>query len=489
MNNSWFRDPKKQMTLVSVIFVIWYGILVYKIQWPKFDEIVPAILGLVIAFFRFFGFMDGEVFGAIPATFRGIYLDIVIGVIVFLAGLAFYAQFVLPLHNTKERWHAFTRLITYVIGRHGPAIAIVDGVPRISKKEEARKGSGVILLDTASAAVLRTPTKFTRAVGPGTVFTNRGETIANAFSLHLQSKALGPRLNENPFLEQQELETDQEFKMRTDRKIETRGTTRDGFEVVPTIITYFKLDNKPNEGQTEFGFNANTIWKANGREGIDPKKGEDMQQRRVRWDWLPAFVAVEIWREYLGKFTIGELFAPPNRLVDETGLQRILKFVNARLTEARVEHLNEFGKPSGKGKVISPEYMRLRERGLRVEKVIIANINFPEEVERRILGQWRDRWQDQARTTETQAMNLRSKKRIEGEQTALKDFADKATQLLGDHLINSAPQSSLFPDVSQSLELLVRGTHDQIVMDDMLRSRVTNEKQDLVELIEWIRRH
>jgi hypothetical protein len=170
-------------------------------------------------------------------------------------------------------------------------------------------------------------------------------------------------------------------------------------------------------------------------------------------------------------------------------LQIIQRFVSDRLTEARVEHLNEFGKPSGRGKVISPEYMRLRERGLKVEKVVIANLNFPTEVENRILGGWRDKWQDQARSTEAESLKVRSKKRIEGEQSALKEFADSSTRLLGDYLIHKARTPSLAPDLSASLELLVRGTRDQLVMDDFLRPRVTNEKQDLIELIEWIRRH
>ncbi len=490
-NEPWYRDPKKQMYVVTVIFFIWYIILVVKTGGISLEDITLTILGFMIAVWRIFGFMSGDPIAGdvIPENVRHVLRDGWVFLFVFLGGLAFFAQFVLPLHNTKERWYAFTRLILYVLKRHGPAIAIVDGAPRYSKTDVDKRGQGVILLDTASAAVLRTPTQFTRAVGPGTVFTKKGETIANPFSLHLQSKSLGPRLNENPFLEEQELETEQEYKMRRDRGIETRGTTRDGFEVVPTIITIFKLDNEPNEGDTRFGFNANTLWKANGREGIDPKKGIDTQQRHVRWDWLPAYMAVELWREYLSKFTINELFAPPNRVVEETGMQKIQRFVNARLIEARVEHLNEFGKSSGQGKAISPEYMRLRERGLKVEKVIITNLNFPAEVEGRILGQWRDRWQDQARTTEAQALRLRSKKRVEGEQTALKDFADNATRLLGDYLIHKAPDPSLAPDLSQSLELLVRGTHDQLVMDDYLRPKVTNEKQDLIELIEWIRRH
>jgi hypothetical protein len=87
------------------------------------------------------------------------------------------------------------------------------------------------------------------------------------------------------------------------------------------------------------------------------------------------------------------------------------------------------------------------------------------------------------------AQQLRSKKRIEGEETALKEFADYASRLLADHLDQADQDASIAPDTSQTLELLVRGTHDQTVMDDYLRPWVTNEKQDLADLIEWIRRN
>ncbi|HUF37061.1 MAG TPA: hypothetical protein VMN57_00950 [Anaerolineales bacterium] len=490
-DDSIFRNPKKQIYLVTFVFIVWYGILVFKTGGLSLDDIFITILAIMFGLYRRLGLLQGDI-GArdlIPENMQAILRDGWVFFFVLLGGLIFYAQFVLPLHNTRERWEAFTRLVLYVLRRHGPAISIVDGAPKHSTAELERRGRGVIMLDTASAAVLRTPTRFTRAVGPGTVFTGKNETIANAFSLHLQSKSLGPRGGEDPFAEQDEDETDQEYKMRGERRWETRGTTRDGVEVVPRIVTIFKLDNEPNEGQTQFGYNGATIWKANGREGIDPQKATDTHQRRVRWDWLPAFMAAELWREYLSKFMLNDLFMRPNQVVEETGLQKIERFVQTRLTEPRVEHLNEFGKPSGRGKMTSPEYMRMRERGLRVKQVVITNLQFPPEFEARLLGQWRDRWQDQARTTEMTTQQLRSRKRMEGEETALKEFADYASRLLGDHLIHNAPDPSLAPDLSQSLELLVRGTHDQTVMDDYLRPLITSEKQDLVDLIEWIRRY
>jgi hypothetical protein len=491
--NSFLRDPRKQILIVAFVFLVWYAIQVVKTGGLSYEDLLRTGFAFLGMFYGLLGISflaeDVRPWDLMPDNVKAIMLDSAIFVFIFLLALGFFAQFVLPLHDVPERWNAFLRLINYVFRRHGPAISINNGVPKFHSSEFERRGPGVILLDTSSAAVLRTPTKFTRAVGPGTVFTGRDESIANAFSLHRQSKLLGPLPGENPFTEQQEEETDQEYKQRIERRWETRGTTRDDIEIVPTIVTVFQLNNEPNEGRTRFGYNAKTIWKANGREGIDPSKGDDTRQRKVRWDWLPAYMAAELWREYLGKYTFSELFAKPNELVDETAYQRILKYINLRLTNSRVEHLNDFGKRSGFGKITSPEYMRLQERGLKVIATVVIHLNFPDEVENRFLDQWRDKWVDKAGQERMHAVQLRSEKRMEGEAVALKEFGEYASKLLGDYLIQNTTGPHDAPDLSASLELMVRGTLDKTVDDPFLRSSITNEKQDLVDLIEWIRRN
>ena len=53
----------------------------------------------------------------------------------------------------------------------------------------------MIVLDTASGAVLRNDVAFTRVIGPGLTFTQRSEYLAGAMDLHRQTQpnpALGP---------------------------------------------------------------------------------------------------------------------------------------------------------------------------------------------------------------------------------------------------------------------------------------------------------
>ena len=63
--------------------------------------------------------------------------------------------------------------------------------------------------------------------------------------------------------------------------------------------------SKRGEGGTQYGYKPESIRLAATKEGIVP-----MHLRDVRWFELPAYIAVDVWREYLGKFTLDELFAP-----------------------------------------------------------------------------------------------------------------------------------------------------------------------------------
>ncbi len=227
--------------------------------------------------------------------------------------LAFFAQFILPVRKVGDRQKIFDRLLTYLTGGHGPAIFIENGWPRMSHEEADRKGPGVIWLDTASGAVLRTATKFTRAVGPGVVFTAKGERLARSeklpgsVDLHTQTHKIGPNENDDPFaVKRPENVSEEEFASWRKRREETVALTRDGIEVVPNIIVIFKIEAEPAKGEetgSRFGYNKDSVFKAIAGQGINPD-----ETKRVAWNELPARLAADLWREYLSKFTLDELF-------------------------------------------------------------------------------------------------------------------------------------------------------------------------------------
>jgi hypothetical protein len=231
-----------------------------------------------------------------------------IGLIVWMA---FFAQFVLPVRTFRERKNIFDRLIAYLSGRHGPAIFIENGRVRESHGERKKKGTGVIWLDSASAAVTRNATSFKQTLGPGVHFTEDGEYIAGAVDLHLQNLSIGPREGENPFEAQKDDQSDNNYNMIQNRRLQVSAWTRDGIEVVPNISVTFKIDASPAKDEEEgsrFGFDPEAVRKAITGEGINPNAQDDAHRRHVAWNQLPGLIAADLWREYLSKFTWAELF-------------------------------------------------------------------------------------------------------------------------------------------------------------------------------------
>ena len=112
---------------------------------------------------------------------------------------AFFAQFVLPVRMVSQRLRIFGRLIIFLLGKHGPAIFVENGLKVQRKGESEKKGPGVIWMDTASAGVIRTATKFKEAIGPGVHFTKKGESLAGTLDLHIQVDSLGPSEEDKSF--------------------------------------------------------------------------------------------------------------------------------------------------------------------------------------------------------------------------------------------------------------------------------------------------
>ena len=425
-------------------------------------------------------------------------IPIIVDLGLFIAGglfwMAFFSQFVLPVRSLRERWRAFDRLRNYLLGSHGPAIFIENGEIQQRTHEMRRRGAGVILQDTASASVLRNATAFTRAVGPGIVFTSQSEYIAGTVDLHQQTKQVGPIEGEDPFSERAKDESLEAFQRRQERRWESSAMTRDGVEMIPTISATFKLDSQPGQGGTMFGFNSHSVWRTIANEGIDPNAPVDARSRHVPWNWLPVYLAADLWREYLRKFTLNELFSQPStQLGMEPGDPRRTVFewiellVIKRLTQPKVDNLNEIGRPTGQ-QIGSREYEILRDRGIRVQDVSIGNLHFPAEVEKEFIKQWKATWLDRAQLEADLVDRQISFEKLAGEEEALLDFAEAASQFLGPIVLENSNMPELLPDINDSLELLVRGNLNQSIRDPEVTPALTTERTHLVELIEWIRR-
>ena len=271
--------------------LFWGGIYFWQIQ--RMGGLISNIIFIVI---------DAIIFG--------------VGVFVWLG---FFSQFVLPVNTLNQRLKILDRVFNSVFGGNGPAIFIRDGKMVARKGEEKKEGPGVLWLDSASAAVTRTAISFKQTIGPGVHFTERNETIANKpVDLHKQVQRVGPREAEDPFASKKEDQSDDEYNSIQNRREQVRAWTRDGIEVVPNISVTFKIDADPVTDEhlpgSRFGYKDtgkhenNPVFKAIAGEGINPDVQVDKAKHRVAWNQLPALIAVDLWREYLGKFTLKELF-------------------------------------------------------------------------------------------------------------------------------------------------------------------------------------
>lgn len=283
--------------------------------------IVTWLLILLVAY----GFQIWRM-GGVQASLPAILFDLIcVFPILLILWMAFFAQFVLPVQTFGDRQKVFSRLLIDLFGMHGPALFIENGEIKEHSGERMKKGPGVVWLDSASAAVTRTPVAIKQILGPGVHFIEKGESIAGTIDLHIQTQSLGLKDNEDPFAEKTDDQSDEEYKQIQDLRKMIRAWTRDGIEVIPTISISFRVDTgfpKAGEPGSRFGYRTGTTRKAKENEekdkdairrailgeGVNPHMAFERIRRRVAWNELPASLAVDVWREYASKFTLDDLF-------------------------------------------------------------------------------------------------------------------------------------------------------------------------------------
>jgi hypothetical protein len=264
--------------------------------------------------------------------------------ILLLLWIAFISQYVQPELTTQKRQKNYSRLRTDLLGGQGPALYIENGVIKEHSGERLKKGPGVVWLDSASAAVTRTPVKIKQTLGPGVHFIDNGEYIAGTLDLHIQTQTLGPKEDDDPFGEEIDDDIIEGQEHAQERRRMVSALTRDGIVIIPTMSISLRVDTgfpKENEPGSRFGYRTGISRKARENEekdkdairrailgeGVNPNVLSEMTRRRVAWNELPSSLAVDIWREYASKFTLDDLFkleqffpppvSPPPQPTDE----------------------------------------------------------------------------------------------------------------------------------------------------------------------------
>ena len=392
----------------------------------------------------------------------------------------FFSQFVLPIQNPKDRSEIHARVKVFESGDRGPTLFVKNGRVIEHEGEAGKRGAGVIVLDTASALVLRTDTEIRSTVGPGIKFTKPNEYIAGSVDLRAQWQFIGPLASDQPFLNQAPVSAQKNYNELQSRRQQTGGLTRDGFEVAPTISIKFSIKRpkelKPNESgvTSQYGFDPDSVRNAITREVVRLNTA-DNSKSRMEWNKLPAHLVVNLWREYVRKFKLEDLFTHG----EISGLQTIEDMINNRLRQSHVVALDDTGVPTGEW-LDSLEYKQLQSRGLEIMEVRIHNVLFEPAIEMQMIQQWSAEWMNIAKKEESLLNEKEALIETASRDEASKKFARIASEKFSGKV--TMPQQNPF----KTLQLLIQPIRDFILTESNINSDMEGELRKLDDIWKWL---
>ena len=296
-------------------------------------------------------------------------IDAVLFVAALLTSAALASQFVLPVRSLNERRQALARLLAYLLGQHGPVTFVDNG--RLARQQgEDRNGPGVAFVDPASAAVLRTATRFTRAIGPGTTFTAPGERLAEAIDVRRQMRTLPgqrPRAGDPP------------------EATSSLALTADGVVLSADLGVTFMLDPghnlAPREGRSPQLPPYEVNLQAAERAAYGHAYG-DGDREDLPWTELPLRLVVDVWREEVKRHRLDDLINAHSD--DPAPVEKLQAAIEARLCAAPG--------PGAATSAQSKELQVLAARGIRVLSVSVGNLFLPDRLQEQRMDRWRQEW-------------------------------------------------------------------------------------------------
>jgi hypothetical protein len=332
---------------------------------------------------------------------RLIILDLDLLILSVVLSLSITAQFVLPVESGQDRLHAIRRLLGYALGERGPVTFVEEGVARQAYAEDQRPGPGVFLIDNASAVVLRTDTAFTRAVGPGVVFTRPGERCAEALDLRRQLQRISA-----------EIPTDQA--QTPEAGVTSQAVTQDGISISAEITITFILapghEGSPREGRLAdkppYEFNRASVERAVYAHTF----GEFGD---VPWFQLPSLLVADVWREEVKQWSLNDLLRESSE--PPQPLEQIRQALQDRLIPPS---RRDFQLREDEQEEPSRELEILTSRGIRILEINISNLRLPEAIREERSLRWRETWSGEVHEALQDAIDRVRMAREEGEQEA-----------------------------------------------------------------------
>jgi len=391
------RSIRRQNNIIKLVFVFFFAITVY----------------IIYLLFN----------GGINSNLSNLLIDTSLLILSFFIFLFFFSIFIIPFKEIKDLLPFFQRVLLFITGKHGLISHVNNGVKTEKHVSSTKNNSGLILLDSSSAAVISISTRYHRAIGPGVVFTQKNEVLADTVDLQPQKQIIGPLEGENPYSEKIKYEKPDFYSSRVQRASETKATTRDGIEIVATFSLTFKIKSKPGEGNSPFGYNPLSVERAILGQAVDINVGSQNGSAKS-WTSLSGILAVGIWRELIHKFKFDELFQ-----VNGSHLDYCLENIHSRLTQQKYEEIDEYGKKTGKY-ALSNEYQLLEDRGIDFLEIQLKKISLPPEIEDGLVNQWESSWLRISNNEQTTISRLHDQAIADGKQSGKKLIADMTSQIV-----------------------------------------------------------
>jgi regulator of protease activity HflC (stomatin/prohibitin superfamily) len=364
--------------------------------------------------------------------YRTILTDLDLGLLVTLAMIAITAQFVLPVEKPTDRFATIRRLLGHALGERGPVMYIHEGQAIEAHGESERVGPGVFLVDHASAVVFRTDTAFTRAAGPGVIFTRPGERLAEALDLRRQERRASEGLA---------LHADQALEEAQSNR--SRAITRDGIPISAEITVEFMLDPgheaEPREGRNPekppYEFHRPSVERA--VYGHVFSEFED-----VPWTELPLKVVIDLWREEVKRWSLNDLLEHDGRA---NALEKIEAVI---LSKIRTSTHADDDTPDEAS--VNREASIVQSRGIRILDIHLRSLHVPPEIQAERQLQWREHWSGAVQDALNDATEEVERYRHQGRQEADQILLQKLTSSINDLLV-----SGQHPSRRDTLNLLL----------------------------------
>jgi len=431
----------------------------------------------------------------IPPNVLALAFDLVVLVIGGLAGgLFFFSQFTLPTREWRQRRRAIGRMLAQLVGKASPSARVYDGEVIRDPAKALRHGPGVVIVDSASAAVLHTAGGEHRIVGPGTHFLGAGESLAEGIDLRAQRRCIGPKRGENPLAPRQRQESEEAYRFRQARRQATNGETSDGGEVVPEIEVTFRIQGGDQDQRRPYGYDAQAIQQAFSYQAQTGETPSDIAAPAAGWEQLPARLAADLWHRYLKEFTLEQLFeylpSPNATTLDgqpSTGLELIEWLTGQHLCAESVPQLDEEGNPTGE-QISSEEFKTLAQYGLQVLDARLAQLWVGQAAEGQLVEVWQQRLPQRAQEERRRQGEQRGRQAQRGRHEALKTYAQSLIHPLVPRLKPVESTDEKEPELAEGLEQLARGALNGIVRETELQKQLLETQGGLVELIAWLRK-